>query len=244
MGGSQLGELDVATDGHTPAEKKRLARLKTAADEVAREKQKDAKFTFLGESVKDSVKMKRSKSAILQRLREIRGPRSARIGVVFILRCLKFGAAEMRVLMLARYLKLTRSCKVVALRGGIFERELQRAGVEFIITHPRKLRKYYSGNEVIVLADQALVQFGEVFAKQDIPIIYWLTDRLESIGGGVDTDLLSNLVTYPLFRIVCPCESLKEAYIGLKIWSTNIVDILYSYFELVLGCVDADLCKY
>ena len=29
---------------------------------------------------------------------------------------------------------------------------------------------------------------------------------------------------------------------GLKIRNTNIIDILYLYFWLVLGCIDADLC--
>ena len=30
---------------------------------------------------------------------------------------------------------------------------------------------------------------------------------------------------------------------GSKIRSTSIIDILYSYFRLVLGCIDADLRK-
>ena len=30
---------------------------------------------------------------------------------------------------------------------------------------------------------------------------------------------------------------------GLKIRNTNIIDISYLYFGLVLGCIDADLCK-
>ena len=34
------------------------------------------------------------------------------------------------------------------------------------------------------------------------------------------------------------------AYVGLKIRCMNIIDILYSYFGLVLGCINADLCKY
>ena len=35
----------------------------------------------------------------------------------------------------------------------------------------------------------------------------------------------------------------RQGQAGLKIRSTNIIDILYSYFGLVLGCIDADLCK-
>ena len=32
-------------------------------------------------------------------------------------------------------------------------------------------------------------------------------------------------------------------YTGLNIRSTSIIDISYVYFGLVLGCIDADLCK-
>ena len=30
---------------------------------------------------------------------------------------------------------------------------------------------------------------------------------------------------------------------GEKIRNTKLIDISYSYFGLVLGCIDADLCK-
>ena len=38
-------------------------------------------------------------------------------------------------------------------------------------------------------------------------------------------------------------DMLTDPYVGLKIRHTSIIDMLCSYFGLVLGCIDADLCK-
>ena len=40
------------------------------------------------------------------------------------------------------------------------------------------------------------------------------------------------------FRVAPPVQ------FGLNIRSTSVIDISYFYFWLVLGCIDADLCKY
>ena len=39
------------------------------------------------------------------------------------------------------------------------------------------------------------------------------------------------------------CTSLIAGVIGLNRKSRSIIDMLYEYFGLVLGCIDADLCK-
>ena len=38
-------------------------------------------------------------------------------------------------------------------------------------------------------------------------------------------------------------DNTDYGYAGLKIRNTNIIDILYFYFGIVLGSIDADLCK-
>ena len=70
---------------------------------------------------------------------------------------------------------------------------------------------------------------------------------LQSLG---DTLRVRQLVA-SLTSCVNDCqEALKPQHVsmclfaGLKIRSTNIIDISQWYFGLVLGCIDADLCKY
>ena len=41
-------------------------------------------------------------------------------------------------------------------------------------------------------------------------------------------------------RLICEGSAVQS---GLKIRSTSIIDTSHLYFGLVLGCIDADLCK-
>ena len=71
-----------------------------------------------------------------------------------------------------------------------------------------------------------------------ITAIFGLTPLMLAVIVGAAQNVFTKSAKYGMFD---PCKEI--AYIGLNIRSTSIADTSYFYFGLVLGCIDADLCK-
>ena len=71
-----------------------------------------------------------------------------------------------------------------------------------------------------------------------ITAIFGMTPLMLAVIVGAAQNVFTKSAKYGMFD---PCKEI--AYIGLNIRSTRITDTSYFYFGLVLGCIDADLCK-